>query len=148
MTGRTLSFPFVNSMFLVENYFPLIQRFIDDSLFFELNADETKKANFYIQNSEADTSDSILSFGAPLTTNFANIANIKSYDGSYNLNYLSAVYIRYDSQFDTYTRTVYGVLDWLSAIGGLAGSLMAGIGAIVSYFANRMFISKIVSKVY
>jgi hypothetical protein len=43
---------------------------------------------------------------------------------------------------------VYGILDWLGDVGGLQGSLL-GIGAVfVSFFADKMFMSKIISKIY
>ena len=81
---------------------------------------------------------------------FANIAKVKNYEGIFKPSnaYVSAVYIRYDSAYDIYTRTVYGVLDWLSDMGGLTESLMAIFGMFVTYFANRLFVSKIVGKVY
>ena len=150
VNSQTLSFAFINSVFLIDQYFPTIKSYVDDSLFFELNADLTKKADFYVQQSEADTTDQVLAFGDPLTTLFANVENIRNYEGIYKptSGYVAAVYIRYDKGYDIYTRTVYGILDWLSDMGGLAGSLMAIFGLFVTYFANRLFVSKIVQRVY
>ena len=83
INNQVLSFAFVNSLFLNDKYYPLIKRFIDDSLFFELNSVTTKKADFYVMQSEAETVDQILAFGDPLVTNFANIENVRSYEGNY-----------------------------------------------------------------
>lgn len=46
-----LSFAFVNAFFNLESYSEYFNYFIDDSLFFELEANTIKKANFFIQKS-------------------------------------------------------------------------------------------------
>ena len=85
-----------------------------------------------------------------MKTYFANVENVRNYEGIYKQSsgYVAAVYIRYDKSYDVYNRSVYSFLDWLSNIGGLTGSLLAIFGFVVSYFANRLFVSRIVQSVY
>jgi hypothetical protein len=47
--NETFSFAFVNSMFAQDSYDKPIQYFIDDQLFFELDPNLSKKANFFVQ---------------------------------------------------------------------------------------------------
>jgi hypothetical protein len=59
-----------------------------------------------------------------------------------------AVYIRSDRMFDTYTPQVNDLLTVLGTIGGLQEALV-GIGYIfVGVFAQKLFMSKIVRKIY
>ena len=53
INNQTLSFAFVNSLFDSTNFGNPVEFFIDDSLFFNLDASKSKYANFYVQLSEA-----------------------------------------------------------------------------------------------
>ena len=76
--------------------------------------------------------------------------NIQSYQKKYSEadGYISSVFIRYDRNYDVYQRTVYSILDWLGAIGGLQGALVVIGGLFVNLIAAKIFMSKIVSKNY
>jgi len=59
-----------------------------------------------------------------------------------------AVYIRSDRMYDSYTRQVNDLLTVLGTIGGLLETLK-GIGYVfVGVFAQKLFMSKIVRKIY
>ena len=45
------------------NFEQPIQYFIDDSLFFQLESDKEKKANFYVMKGEMEMQDSIFQLG-------------------------------------------------------------------------------------
>lgn len=62
--------------------------------------------------------------------------------------YIVGVYIRIDKMYDSYSRKVDDFLTFLGDIGGLWEAL-TGIGMlIVGYFAAKMFMGKIVKKIY
>jgi len=54
-----MQFAFVNTLFDFNDYDAPIQRFIDDSLFWELEPDRIKKANFFVKKSEAELEDDL-----------------------------------------------------------------------------------------
>ncbi len=47
-------------MFALDDYEQPIKKFVDDQLFFELDSKLIKKANFFVQMSEASLEDDIL----------------------------------------------------------------------------------------
>ncbi len=47
--SKTFSIAFVNSYFDFEDYESPVKRYIDDSLFWEIDTKIIKKANFYVQ---------------------------------------------------------------------------------------------------
>jgi len=78
--------------------------------------------------------------------------NVKSYEDNFldapNENYLVAVYLRSDKMFDSYERKVNDLLTFMGDIGGLSEALV-GIGmVIVGFITQKMFMSKIVRKIY
>lgn len=61
--NEQFSFAFVNSIFQIDNYTSPISYFIDDQLFFQIDAKVSKRANFYVQKSEANLEDDIVQLG-------------------------------------------------------------------------------------
>ena len=56
--------------------------------------------------------------------------------------------MRSDKMYDVYSRKVNDILTFLGDIGGLAEALM-GIGVIiVGFFSQKLFMSKIIRKIY
>jgi hypothetical protein len=81
---------------------------------------------------------------------FVEIENFYTYDEPYNSkdSYIAAVYIRYDSEYSTYQRRIYSIMDLLGDVGGLYSSLFS-IGYLLICFLNhRMFISAILKRIY
>lgn len=59
-----------------------------------------------------------------------------------------AVYLRVDQNYDSYERTAYTFLDWLSDCGGVFESISL-IGLLVTFiFTKQMFYSSLISKIY
>ena len=51
---------FVNSLFAGDDFDSPIHYFLDDSLFFDLNPDYQKMANFFVMNNSASLQDDLL----------------------------------------------------------------------------------------
>lgn len=49
---EVFSFAFVNTMFALEDYVAPLQKFIDDSLYFNIDPSKSKRANFFVQESK------------------------------------------------------------------------------------------------
>jgi hypothetical protein len=62
--------------------------------------------------------------------------------------YIVAVYIRSDKHYDSYERKVDDILTLLGDIGGLSEALFTFGSVIVGFIASKMFMSKIVKKIY
>ena len=56
--------------------------------------------------------------------------------------------MRSDRLFDKYERQVYDILTFLGDIGGLTEALISIGTLIVGFFTQKMFMSKIVRKIY
>ncbi len=57
---ETFNFAFVNSMFEQDNFTEPIKNFIDDQVFFEIDPNQSKKANFYVQKQSVELEDDII----------------------------------------------------------------------------------------
>ena len=147
---ETFSFAFVNQMFALENYDQPIFSFIDDQLFFELDPTVSKRANFFIQRQVYELEDTLVQLGQKVEDEYFQITNIKSYEDMYSDSdgYIVAVYMRSDKLFDKYERQVYDILTFLGDIGGLTEALISIGTLIVGFFTQKMFMSKIVRKIY
>lgn len=78
------------------------------------------------------------------------MTNIRFYDNDYtdSEGYILSIYIRLDKEFDIYDRKVGNLITLLSVLGGLQKALFA-IGALfVQFVVSKIFISKIVHKIY
>lgn len=76
--------------------------------------------------------------------------NVKTYDDDYNDadGYIAAVYMRADKFYDSYERKVTDILTLLGDIGGLKEFFLLGGQLIVGFFAEKVFISSILKKIY
>lgn len=54
---------FVNSYFDFNDFVTPIKNYIDDSLFFDLEPDRVKQANFYVMQSQVQLQDAYLQYG-------------------------------------------------------------------------------------
>jgi len=61
--NNEMQFAFINTLFDFNDYTSPIKRFIDDSLFWELEPTRVKKANFFVKQSEAELEDDLLQLG-------------------------------------------------------------------------------------
>jgi hypothetical protein len=77
---------------------------------------------------------------------------VKSYEDNFNdapgENFIVAIYMRSDKMYDSYERKVNDILTFMGDIGGLSETLI-NIGVlIVGFITQKMFMSKIVRKIY
>lgn len=149
---ETFNFAFVNNFFDLTDFEDgkQIKPFIDDSLFFELEASKIKKANFYIQSQEAELEDDLIQFGQSTMIEFHQVTNIRTYDDGYSDGdgYIAAIYMRFDNRYDSYSRKVYSILELLGDLGGLQGSLLAIGFVFVGFISSRLFYSDMMHKIY
>jgi hypothetical protein len=73
----------VNTYFDFFNFESPVKYFIDDSLFFELEAAKIKKTNFYIKKNEAELQEAVVQLGQKENLVFYNVDNIREYDDNY-----------------------------------------------------------------
>ena len=149
---ETFNFAFVNSMFEQDSFTEPIKNFIDDQVFFEIDPNQSKKANFYVQKQSVQLEDDIIQLGQSKELSFYQVLNVKSYHDNYvdapGENYMIAIYMRSDKMYDSYERKVNDLLTFMGDIGGLSQALI-GIGVmIVGFITQKMFMSKIVRKIY
>ena len=78
------------------------------------------------------------------------MTNIKPYDNDYvdSEGYLIAVYIRADKFYDSYERKVTDILTLLGDLGGLLEFFCMIGGLLVTFLAQKLFISSIIKKIY
>jgi hypothetical protein len=88
--------------------------------------------------------------GQKVEDEYFQVVNIRQYDDIYSDKdgYVVAVYLRSDRMFDKYERQVYDTLTFLGDIGGLTEALISIGTLIVGFFTQKMFMSKIVRKIY
>lgn len=58
------------------------------------------------------------------------------------------MYLRIDDQVLVNTRKSYGLLDWLTSIGGFTTSLMGILGLVSFYLSNQLFISVVLENLF
>jgi len=75
----------------------------------------------------------------PYEDNFSDVAGE---------NYMVAIFIRSDKMYDFYERKVSDLLTFMSNIGGLSEALIKIGMLIVGFITQKMFMSKIVRKIY
>ncbi|TNV82700.1 hypothetical protein FGO68_gene10121 [Halteria grandinella] len=148
--NEKFNFAFTNTMFVLDNYQDTIQTFIDDQLFFQIDPNVCKKANFFVQEQFASLEDDIIQIGQNKQITFHQVVNIKTYEDNYDEDdgSLVVVYIRADKQYDSYERKVIDVMVLMGDLGGLL-EFFKLIGEIcVGFIAQKMFMSSIVRKIY
>ncbi|CDW82531.1 UNKNOWN [Stylonychia lemnae] len=149
---EVFNFAFVNTFFDLKSFEDgfQIKTFIDDSLFYELEANRIKKTNFYIQLQEAELEDDLIQFGQSKDIAFHQITEQRYYDDQYSDadGYILAMYMRFDNRYDIYTRKVYSILELLGDVGGLKESLMAIGLLIIGFISQKMFISDVMHEMY
>jgi len=94
--------------------------------------------------------DTLVQLGQKVEDSYFQVVNIKQYEDIYSDKdgYIVAVYLRSDRMFDKYERKVYDILTFLGDIGGLTEALISIGSLIVGFFTQKLFMSKIVRKIY
>jgi len=60
----------------------------------------------------------------------------------------AVLYLRIDDQVLVNTRKAYGLLDWLSSVGGFATSIMGVLGLVSFYLSYQLFISVVLDNLF
>ena len=91
-----------------------------------------------------------LQIGTKEDIEFLEINNKHFYDDVYveKDGYIATFYLRYDSQYNTYERRIYSILDLLGDIGGLYSSLYFLGYFLIGFINHRLFISAILRQLY
>lgn len=75
------------------------------------------------------------------------MSNIKVYDDNYSDDdggQLVSIYLRFDKSYDIYSRKVNDILSLMAEIGGLHKTLFAIGTLVVSFVAQKIFISNVI----
>eukprot|EP00347_Sterkiella_histriomuscorum_P013287 403365294 len=149
-----------NQYFDFNNYTNPVQKFIDDSQFFELEYGRWKASNIYIQANKAQIQDEILSF-SDKTLNFfsvkilMNLTQIQStqfreYQDAQDLDdsNIAVYYFRLDNSYDIYERRVYGLFDLLGDVGGFKESLLMIGMLLVGFIQDKLLLSSLLKHIY
>lgn len=59
-----------------------------------------------------------------------------------------AVYMRYDKAYDSYSRKIYSVLEFLGDIGGFKETLLMFGQFVIGFIVERLFYAKIMKNIY
>lgn len=59
-----------------------------------------------------------------------------------------AVYMRYDKSYESYSRKIYSVLEFLGDIGGFKETLMMFGQFVIGFIVERLFFAKMMKSIY
>eukprot|EP00347_Sterkiella_histriomuscorum_P013629 403363988 len=150
LEGQTFNVAFINTYFDFNDFVSPIKYFIDDSLFWDIEVSQHKKANFYVQLQQAQLQDEFLQLGQQEEMQFHQVNNQRTYDDSYQdaEGILISIYLRYDPRYDIYNRQIYSILQLLGDIGGLQGSLYILGFLMINFLSKRILVSSILKQIY
>ncbi|CDW83281.1 UNKNOWN [Stylonychia lemnae] len=125
INNQKFYFVFANSNFAPQNLKEPINKFLDDSVFFEMEPGKNKKADILVKQQTVELLDDIWQIDNPIEKEFAQVDNIRFYESSTSSgdNSLITVNIKLDKAQATMSRTAYSILNFLGDIGGLQGIL-------------------------
>ena len=147
--SKTFSFAFVNTYLDFLSYDKPVRQFLDDSLFFHIESQREKKANFYVMKAEIQLEDDLIQLGQGANDIFPSVENIRTYDDSVDADAsIISIFIRYDQQFYIYNRQVYSIMQMLGDVGGFQQALCTLALIILSYFTRRLFVSQLFKELY
>ena len=138
------------SYFDFDDYENPIKHYIDTKIYFKLVSGFTKQADIYVQQNQAEQSDSIFQF-QPSTTE-SNFINVETYVPNLYLENKGEVVFRSyfikDSKSITYQRSVLTFLDWWGFIGGVNEILHLAGMLVVSLVSGKTFVLSLLSALY
>ena len=138
-----------NAYFDTSNFDQPIQYFLDDSFFWDLTLGFRKKTDIFVQKNEATLIDEYLQLGQSQNLYFYKIQRLREQIVLEDTDLqIASVYIRLDSNHDTYTRRVYSFGDLLGQTGGLYSAVFFLGAVFVGIFSERLFVSSILHKIY
>ena len=107
-------------------------------------------ANFFTQKQELSLEDSFVQLGQSASLTFHEVENIKIYNDNLRDDepYIVAIYLLSDKKYDVYSHQVTDILTFMRDLGGLSEALIGIRMLAVEFISQKMFMSKIFSKIY
>ena len=133
----------------IDNFVQPVQYFLDDSFFWDLSPGLRKKTDVFVQKNEAILIDEFLQLGQSQQVQFYKIERTREQNLIEDTDLqIVSVYIRLDSNFDSYSRRVYSFGDLLGQTGGMYSAVVFLGAVFVGIFSERLFVSSILRKIY
>lgn len=141
----------INTYFDSDDYKNTIKYFLDDSMYWSLFKGIRKKNDVFIMNNQAELQDDLVQIYAAKVVQYFQVARYRemqeAFDEVWDKRYLS-IYIRLDNHVTNVSRTVYSVADMMGQVGGVYEILFLFGSLIVLLFADKLFFSSIMQKIY
>ena len=132
-----------------DNYTEAIQNYLDDSYFWYLAPGLRKKVDIFVKKNSINFIDDFVQLGQSKAQDFYQVSGMREsvLIEDDDLQIIS-VYVRFDSNYDDYSRRVYSFGDLLGQTGGLYSAIFIIGAVLVGIFQNRLFISSVLNKIY
>lgn len=152
MKKTELKLAISNAYFDVENYSEPIQYFYDDELRWKLMPGFKLSKFVQVQNNNAVVQDNPAPFSLTTEHQFFSVEEvlekIQLEDSTTNGDEVFEVRFRLSSRQHNYERKVYTFGDMMSQIGGVFEVLMVSGSFLVGMFAQKLYTSSILNKLY
>ena len=136
-----------NSYMDFSDYDTPIKMYIDDSNYFYLSSTNSKITRIYLKQNEANLNDDYLklsptSHKAFFSTDKTIVDTAPKYDQTIYISILLG------PNKDTYTRTVYSIMDLFGNVGGIYGLLQSSCGFVVGFISYQIMLSSVFRRLY
>lgn len=150
LDGGRLSIVLLNYYIDFNDYENPIKMYFDDRYTYRIVMGNTKFVRLYVRENHVNRMDSLIDLGFEEKND--KFLSVEKYDLDLDIQneYNSLINIAFvvDPNVDYYNRKVYTVLDMTGQIGGLYEVLGTAFGAVVSFFASRLFVLNMMNKIY
>ena len=149
MKQTQLAFMVSNNYLDFNNYNDPVQSYLDDRFFWDLAPGFRKKADIYVKNNQANLIDDFVQLGQSNNFTFYQVSSMRESVVVEDTDLqIASAYIRFDSNYDAYSRRIYSIGDLLGQTGGMYSSVLLMGGLLVGIFSERLFVSSILRKIY
>ena len=124
-----------------------VKTYIDDRSFFYLNPSATKLWRVYLQQNEAITNDDYLKIQSASKLNFFSIEKT-IVDFSYPSEKLINISVLLGPNKNTYSRSVFSIMDLFGNVGGVYGHLQSVWGILVGIVSTQIMLASVFRRLY
>ena len=124
-----------------------IKTYIEDSNYFYLSSDFSKITRIYLKQNEANLNDDYLRLSSPLNKAFFS-TDKTIVDTAPPFVESIFISILLGPNKDTYTRTVYSIMDLFGNVGGIYGLLQSACGFVVGFISYQILLSSVFRRLY
>ena len=126
-----------------------IKSYVDDRNYFFLNplVSMSKQWRVYLQQNEAITNDDYLQIQSASRSDFFSIEKT-IVDHLYDTNKIIDIYLMLGPYKNTYSRSVYTVMDLFGNVGGVYGLLMSIWGILVGVVSTQIMLASVFRRLY